>query len=87
MGLFSWIVLGGLAGWFASLVAGLGKRMGCLLNVVAGILGAVLGGALFNRLGSKGITGFDWWSLFVAFVGALIILLLLRLLADILKGD
>lgn len=87
MGLFSWIVLGGLAGWLASLVAGLGKRMGCLLNIGAGILGAVLGGALFNHLGSKGITGFNWWSLFVAFVGALIILLMLRLLAEIIRGD
>lgn len=85
MGLISWIVLGGVAGWLASLVAGLGMRMGCLTNILAGVLGAVLGGALFNNLASKGITGFDWWSLFVAFVGALIILLLVRLLASILK--
>jgi len=59
--------------------------MGCLLNIAAGIVGAVVGGLIFNYLGSRGITGFNWWSLLVAFVGALIVLLFVRLLAALVK--
>lgn len=40
---------------------------------------------MFNQLGSKGITGFNWWSLFVAFVGAVIVLALIRLLAVLIR--
>ncbi|MCG2794588.1 MAG: GlsB/YeaQ/YmgE family stress response membrane protein [Actinomycetia bacterium] len=85
MDLLAWIVLGGVAGWLASLIVGVGARMGCLLNIVAGVVGAVIGGVVFNALGSQGTTGFNWWSLFVAFVGAVILLALLRLIASIMK--
>jgi uncharacterized membrane protein YeaQ/YmgE (transglycosylase-associated protein family) len=85
MGVLAWIVLGGVAGWLASLIAGLGKQMGCLTNIAAGIVGALVGGLIFNHLGSRGITGFNWWSLLVAFVGALIVLLFVRLLASLVK--
>ncbi len=85
MELISWIVLGGVAGWLASMVAGVGARMGCLLNIVAGILGSVIGGAVFRYFGSEGVTGFNWWSLLVAFVGALLLLLVLRLVAALFK--
>jgi uncharacterized membrane protein YeaQ/YmgE (transglycosylase-associated protein family) len=85
VGIIAWVVLGGVAGWLASLVAGVGARMGCLLNITAGIIGAVLGGLLFNAFGSRGVTGFNWWSLLVAFVGALLLLLTLRLIATIFK--
>ncbi len=85
MGLLAWIVLGGIAGWLASLIVGVGARMGCLLNIVAGVVGAIIGGVVFNALGSHGITGFTWWSLFVAFVGAVILLALLRIIASIMK--
>jgi uncharacterized membrane protein YeaQ/YmgE (transglycosylase-associated protein family) len=86
LGVIAWIVLGGFAGWLASLVTGLGRRMGCLLNIVAGVVGGVAGGFIFTRLGSKGLTGFSWWSLLVAFVGAVVILAVIRLLAALIKG-
>jgi uncharacterized membrane protein YeaQ/YmgE (transglycosylase-associated protein family) len=86
MGIIAWIILGGFAGWFASLITGLGKQMGCLLNIVAGVVGAVVGGFLFTQLGHKGITGFNWWSLFVAFAGAVVVLALVRLIAKLVKG-
>ena len=86
MGIIAWIILGGFAGWFASLVTGLGRQMGCLLNIVAGIVGAIAGGFIFTQLGHKGITGFNWWSLLVAFVGAVVVLALIRLVAKIVKG-
>jgi uncharacterized membrane protein YeaQ/YmgE (transglycosylase-associated protein family) len=85
MGIIAWIILGGFAGWFASLITGLGREMGCLLNIVAGIVGAVVGGIVFNQLGSRGVTGFNWWSLFVAFVGAVIVLALIRLITALVR--
>ena len=85
MGFIAWIILGGFAGWFASLLMGLGREMGCLLNILAGIVGAVVGGWVFTQLGNKGITGFNWWSLLVAFVGALIVLGAIRIIAAIVK--
>lgn len=85
LGIIGWVILGSFAGWLASLITGLGRRMGCLLNIVAGVLGAVVGGFIFTRLGSKGLTGFSWWSLFVAFAGAVVVLAVIRLLSALIK--
>lgn len=74
MGLLSWIVFGAIAGWVASLLMGRGRQMGCLANVFAGVLGAVLGGALMNLLGSNGVTGFNLRSFGVAVLGAIVFL-------------
>jgi uncharacterized membrane protein YeaQ/YmgE (transglycosylase-associated protein family) len=49
--------------------------------MVVGILGALIGGVLFNAFGSQGITHFGWWSLLVAFVGASLLLLVLQAIA------
>lgn len=73
MGIISWIIFGALAGWIASGIAG-NKRMGCGMNVVIGIVGASIGGLVFNMIGGTGVTGFNLWSLFVAVVGAVILL-------------
>lgn len=82
-----WLVAGGLAGWLASLLARTGDRMGCLLNVVVGIVGAVIGGWVFRSLHWRVPAGHPFWpSVFVAFVGATILLLILRLLARLAKG-
>jgi uncharacterized membrane protein YeaQ/YmgE (transglycosylase-associated protein family) len=75
MSIISWIVLGGLAGWIASLL--LKEQRGCLANVIIGILGAVIGGLIFSFLGGSGVTGFNLWSVFVSVVGALILLAIL----------
>lgn len=79
MGLISWLVLGGLAGWVASIVAGANARMGLLANILVGILGAVIGGWIFNFFGGSGVTGFNAYSLLVATVGACALLFLGRL--------
>ncbi|OGJ70818.1 hypothetical protein A3G69_01000, partial [Candidatus Peribacteria bacterium RIFCSPLOWO2_12_FULL_53_10] len=63
MGILAWVVLGGIAGWLASLVMNTDASQGILANIVVGILGALLGGWLFGMMGGSGITGFNLWSL------------------------
>lgn len=77
MGIAAWILFGGLAGWFASWV--MDERRGCLLNIVMGVIGALLGGFVFTRIGGTGITGFNFWSFLVAVVGSVILLFALRI--------
>jgi uncharacterized membrane protein YeaQ/YmgE (transglycosylase-associated protein family) len=76
MGVIAWIILGALAGWIASLITGRGERMGCIANIVAGIVGALIGGFVMNFLGRTGITGFNLQSLLVAVLGAVVLLLI-----------
>jgi len=79
MGLVGWIVVGLLAGGLGRMATGSEKR-GCLGTMVIGILGGVIGGALFNAAGGKGITDFGLWSILVAFVGACALLFVLQAL-------
>lgn len=75
MGIICWIVLGMIAGFIASkFVNGRGEGFG--LDVILGIVGAIAGGWIFNAVGSAGVTGFNIWSLFVAVVGAVVILMI-----------
>ena len=76
MGIIGWVVLGGLAGWIASKFVGTDKNQGLVGNIIAGVLGGVLGGWVFSLLGGAGVTGFNIWSLIVAVVGAVVVLLI-----------
>ena len=78
MGWLAWIVVGAIAGWLASIV--MKTSQGLLTDIVVGILGAFIGGYLFTEFGSTGITGFNIWSIFVAFTGAVVLLAVIRLL-------
>lgn len=73
-----WIIIGGLAGWLASVLVR-GSGLGLLLDVVVGIVGAFLGGLIVELIGGTGFTGFNLWSFFVAFIGAVALLLIVRL--------
>lgn len=75
-GIITWIVVGGVAGWLASIVTKTNASQGLLGNIVAGIVGAVVGGLLIGLLGGQGFTGFNLWSLLVAFIGAVVVLLI-----------
>jgi uncharacterized membrane protein YeaQ/YmgE (transglycosylase-associated protein family) len=81
MGIIAWIIVGGLAGWLAGLVVQEKRPRGCLMNVVVGIVGAVIGGAIFRMLGGSGVSGVNVWSIFVAFIGSVILLTVLNILA------
>jgi uncharacterized membrane protein YeaQ/YmgE (transglycosylase-associated protein family) len=73
MSWLSWIVVGFVAGVLAKLVTGQ-DRPGCLGTVLVGILGGLLGGAIFTAAGDEGINDFSIRSMLVAFVGATILL-------------
>ena len=74
MGLISWIIVGALSGWIASIFTGNNAEMGAGKNILAGIIGAMIGGFIMNLLGGSGVTGFNIWSIFVSVVGAIILL-------------
>ncbi len=80
MGWLAWLIVGALAGWLASIVMKTNARQGLLMDIVVGIVGAFIGGFLFNQFGTSGVTGFNVWSLFVAFTGAVVLLAVIRLL-------
>lgn len=79
MELIAFLVLGGIAGWIASLIMGTDASQGVFLNVVVGVIGAFVGGMLFNTFGSTGVTGFNIYSLVVATLGAIVLLWLVRI--------
>ncbi|MDY6794568.1 MAG: GlsB/YeaQ/YmgE family stress response membrane protein [Actinomycetota bacterium] len=86
MSILGWIVIGFFAGWLAGVVTGTGDRFGCCLDVVVGVIGAFLGGFIFSYIQNQKVTfKFDLWSFFVAFVGAVVLLMGLKLLAWLLK--
>jgi len=74
MSIFAWIILGLLAGFIGSkLVNKQGEGM--FLDIILGIIGAVVGGWLFNKFGAVGVSGLNLYSLLVAVVGAVVVLL------------
>ena len=75
MSIIGWIVLGLIAGFIAShLVNRRGE--GFLLDIGLGIVGAIVGGWLFAAFGGEGVTGFNLYSMVVAVIGAIIVLLI-----------
>ena len=73
MGILAWIVLGLLAGFISSKIVNKSGE-GMLMDIVLGIVGAVVGGWLFNRFGAAGVTGLNLYSLMVAVIGAVVLL-------------
>lgn len=83
MGPLAWILFGALAGWAANLVVGGRDRrpQGCLVSILVGVVGAVLGGLIFRLVtGREKSFGFDLSSFGVAVLGAVVLLALLRAL-------
>jgi uncharacterized membrane protein YeaQ/YmgE (transglycosylase-associated protein family) len=78
MGIFAWVVLGGFAGWVASIIAGTNAKMGIPANIIVGVLGSVVGGWIFAFFGGYGVYGFNFHSFLVAAVGATVLLFIFR---------
>jgi uncharacterized membrane protein YeaQ/YmgE (transglycosylase-associated protein family) len=73
MSIIGWIILGLIAGFIASKIVNKTGE-GVVLDIVLGVVGAVIGGFIFNAVGHVGVDGFNLWSLFVAVIGAVILL-------------
>ena len=72
--LIAWLVVGGLAGWIASIIMGKNADMGIISNIIVGIIGAYIGGGIFSFFGKTGVTGFNLYSVIVSVVGAVVLL-------------
>jgi uncharacterized membrane protein YeaQ/YmgE (transglycosylase-associated protein family) len=75
MSFIAWIVLGLISGFIASKIVNKSGE-GLLLDIILGIVGALVGGFLFNQFGMAGVSGVNLYSLLVAIVGAVVLLLL-----------
>ncbi len=81
MGLISWIVLGLIAGLIAKALMPGRDPGGCIITIIVGIVGALLGGFLSTALGFGGLSGeIDWRSLLIAVVGAFVLLAIWRMI-------
>jgi uncharacterized membrane protein YeaQ/YmgE (transglycosylase-associated protein family) len=81
MGLLSWIVVGAIAGWLAGKLVK-GEGFGCLGNIIVGVVGGLLGGFLASVLFNvpDAVNGFNLTSILVAFLGAVLVVIVIRLL-------
>ena len=75
MSFLAWIVLGLISGFIASKIVNK-SGSGAVIDIVLGVVGAVVGGWLFNTIGHVGVTGLNLYSVLVAVVGAIVVLLL-----------
>jgi uncharacterized membrane protein YeaQ/YmgE (transglycosylase-associated protein family) len=78
MGWLAWIILGGAAGWIASILTH--ARMGLIVDIIAGIVGAFLGAFILKLFGVQEILAFNFNTLLVAIGGAVVVLFLLHLI-------
>jgi len=79
MGILAWIVLGLIAGFIGSKIVN-HTGSGVLMDIVLGVVGALVGGFLFSMFGAAGVTGFNIYSMLVAVVGAVVVLWLYHML-------
>ena len=78
MTIIGWLVLGLSAGFIASKIVNKTGE-GLVVDIILGIIGAFVGGFLFAQFGAAGVTGFNLYSMFVAVIGAVVVLLLYHL--------
>jgi uncharacterized membrane protein YeaQ/YmgE (transglycosylase-associated protein family) len=75
MSIIGWIVLGLISGFIASKIVNK-EGEGLILDIVLGIVGAIVGGYLFSLFGAQGVSGVNLYSMFVAVVGAIVVLVI-----------
>jgi len=78
MSVIGWIILGLIAGFIASKIVNK-TGLGFFLDLLLGIVGAIVGGVIFSALGARGITGFNIYSMVVAVIGAVVVLVVYHL--------
>jgi uncharacterized membrane protein YeaQ/YmgE (transglycosylase-associated protein family) len=80
MSIIGWLVLGLIAGFIASKIVNK-QGEGIVLDIVLGIVGAIVGGFLFDLIGAVGVTGFNIYSMFVAVIGSVVVLVIYHAIA------
>lgn len=78
MGILLWIIFGGIVGWVASLIMKTDSQQGIILNIVVGIVGAVVGGWIMDFMGQSDVTGFNIYSFLVALLGAVVLIAIVK---------
>ncbi len=73
-----WVIFGAIVGFIASALTGEGDQVNGWMNVVVGIVGALIGGLVMNLLGGTGVNGFNLYSFLVAIAGSVILLVVYR---------
>jgi len=76
MGIILWIVFGAIVGWIASMIMKTGQ--GLIVDIIVGIVGAVLGGWIMSLFGNSGVTGFNLYSFLVAILGAVVLIWIVK---------
>jgi uncharacterized membrane protein YeaQ/YmgE (transglycosylase-associated protein family) len=79
MSILGWLILGLIAGFIASKIVN-NSGQGVVVDIVLGIIGAVVGGFLFNQFGAAGVTGFNIYSMIVAVIGAIVVLVIYHMI-------
>jgi uncharacterized membrane protein YeaQ/YmgE (transglycosylase-associated protein family) len=75
MGILSWLILGLIAGWIGSKIVNKTGE-GFFLDIVLGIVGALVGGFLFSLVGAEGVSGLNLYSMVVAVIGSIVVLVI-----------
>lgn len=78
MGIILWIIFGALAGWIASIIMKTDAGQGTMMDIIMGVVGAMVGGFLMSLIGQSGVTGFNISSFAVAVIGAVVVIYLGR---------
>ena len=79
MGIIAWLVVGLIGGFIGSKIVNKSGE-GLILDIVLGIVGAMVGGWLFSFFGAAGVTGFNLYSIFVAVIGSIVVLVVYHLI-------
>lgn len=80
MSIIAWLVVGLVAGWIGSMVVNR-RGDGLIMDIVLGVVGAFVGGFLFQMFGHSGVSGINIYSIFVAAVGAIVVLVIYHAIA------
>ncbi len=79
MSILGWAIFGLITGFVASRVVNR-QGEGCFINIALGLVGALVGGFIFSQIGGSSITGFNLYSMFVAIIGAIVVLFLYHMI-------
>lgn len=81
MSILAWLILGLISGFIASKIVN-NSGQGIVVDIILGVIGAFVGGFVFNLFGGLGVTGFNIYSMFVSVVGAVLVLVIFHAVSN-----